>query len=121
VSRIALALIFAYHGLVPKLLARHPDEIAMLRDAGIAEGRLNFVLTMFGFGELFLAACLLLCWRKRWPAFVCIGLMFAATLGVAVGSPRFLSAAFNPVSLNFAVASLAIMDVIALSQHRRIG
>jgi uncharacterized membrane protein YphA (DoxX/SURF4 family) len=119
IARIALVLIFAYHGQVPKLIVRHPDEITMLRDAGVPEGRLSCVLTIFGVGELFLALCLLLFSRHRWAAVSCIGLMCAGMLGVAVSSPRFLTAAFNPVSLNFAVASLAIIDVIALSHRQR--
>lgn len=38
VARVGLALIFAYHAFVPKLLAHHADEVAMLRDAGHPTG-----------------------------------------------------------------------------------
>jgi len=34
-SRLALAAVFAYQGAIPKLVARHADELAMLEDAGI--------------------------------------------------------------------------------------
>jgi hypothetical protein len=35
IARGGLAVIFVYHGLVPKLLVHHPDEIAMLKDSGV--------------------------------------------------------------------------------------
>ena len=59
VARVGLALIFAYHGLVPKLLGPHADEIAMLRDAGIAAERIGRGGTVLGIAELLLALCLL--------------------------------------------------------------
>jgi hypothetical protein len=114
VARVGLALIFAYHGLVPKLLAPHADEIGMLRDAGVAAESARAVLATLGIGEVLLALCLLIFWRRGWPSWLCLGLIVVATIGVAVNSPRYLGAAFNPVSLNIAVACLAIIDLIML-------
>ena len=114
VARIGLALIFAYDAFVPKLLAHHADEVAMLRDAGIPLEYIGAVLTALGVAELLLALCLLFFWHRRWPPLVSLGSMLLATIGVAQGSPRFLGAAFNPVSLNLAVACLAIVDLIVL-------
>jgi hypothetical protein len=111
-ARGTMALVFAYHGLVPKLLRRDLDELAMLRDARIPAGSLDTVLAGFGLLEILLAAALLLSWNRRWPAVVCLVLMLAATTAVAVFSPRYLGAAFNPVSLNAAVAALALVDLL---------
>jgi hypothetical protein len=36
VARVTLALVFLWHGLVPKLLFRHADELALLRDGGLS-------------------------------------------------------------------------------------
>jgi uncharacterized membrane protein YphA (DoxX/SURF4 family) len=115
VSRVALAFVFAYHGLVPKLMGPDPDEISMLRDAGIAEPYLALAVRAFGIAEIMLALCLLVCWRRRWPAWICLALMIAATAGVALTSPRYLRAAFNPLSLNVAVACLAAIDLVVLN------
>ena len=41
--------------------------------------------------------------------------MAAATVGVGFRSPAYLEAAFNPVSLNLAVAALALVDLLNLS------
>ncbi|MGH9419715.1 MAG: DoxX-like family protein [Thermoanaerobaculia bacterium] len=65
VARVGLALIFVYQGLVPKLTTRHADEIAMLRDAGIAPDVGKVVLTALGLSEVLLGASLLLAWQRR--------------------------------------------------------
>jgi hypothetical protein len=114
-ARGTLAFVFAYHGLVPKLLRRDPGELAMLRDAGVPAGSLDATLTGFGLAEIGLAVVLLLFWDRRWPAVVCLVLMQAATIAVAVFSPRHLGAAFNPVTLNASVAALALIDLLVHS------
>ena len=114
VARLGLAFVFAYHGLVPKLLTRHKDEIAMLRDVGLPAERANTALTAFGIGEVAFACCLLFFWRRRWPLYACIAAMGLGAIGVMMSSPRFTTAAFNPVSLNAAVACLAAVDLLAL-------
>jgi uncharacterized membrane protein YphA (DoxX/SURF4 family) len=112
VARVAVALIFAYHGLVPKLLGPHADEVAMFRDAGVEPAWIGTVLTAVGLGELLFAVCLLRFWRSAWPPLVTLGFMAAATIGVSLTSPRYLGAAFNPVSLNLAIAALAAIDLL---------
>jgi len=115
IARFALSAIFAYQGVVPKLLAHHSDEIAMLGDAGISIGRTSAWLNALGVAELTLAAALLIAWNRRWPALVCLVSMLAATTVVAARSPRFFEAAFNPFSLNVAVAALSAIDLIVLA------
>jgi hypothetical protein len=114
VARVALAFVFLYHGLVPKLLLRHFDEIAMLLDAGVPPPRAAAALTALGLAEVLIAFGLVIFWRSRWPLAFCIVLMLLATAGVALNSPRFLGAAFNPVSLNAAVVAIAVIDLLLL-------
>lgn len=114
-ARMALACVFAYQGLVPKLFAHHADELAMLRDAGLSGHAGSLALVVAGATEVIFALMLLFCWRCRWPAMVTLGLMAAATVGVGVRSPAYLEAAFNPVSLNLAVAALALVDLLNLA------
>jgi uncharacterized membrane protein YphA (DoxX/SURF4 family) len=112
VARLGLVFTFAYHGLVPKLLTRHADELAMLQDAGIPASQMSLTLTAVGIAELAFAVMLLIGWRSRWPALLSIAAMMLATLSVAVASPRYLGAAFNPVSLNLLVIALAVIDLV---------
>ena len=114
VARLGLAFVFAYHGLIPKLLTRHRDVIAMLRDVGLSAEGANIALTAFGIGEVAFACCLFLFWRRKWPLYACIAAMCLGTIGVMISSPRFITAAFNPISLNAAVACLAAIDRLAL-------
>ena len=113
ISRVGLAAVFIYHGLIPKLLTRNVDEIAMVRDAGLADVA-GFVVTAIGVLELSFAAALLLAWRRRWPLFLCIASMLLATAAVGINSPRYFTAAFNPFTLNLAVACLAAIDLLVV-------
>jgi uncharacterized membrane protein YphA (DoxX/SURF4 family) len=115
VARATLALVFAYHGLVPKLLARDADELAMLRDGGVPPAWAATALVAAGVAELAFAVLLLSCWRRRWPSVACLLLMLGATAAVAVSSPRYLAAAFNPLTLNASVAALALVDLLNLA------
>jgi hypothetical protein len=115
VSRIALAAIFAYQGVVPKLLTTNADELALLADAGVAAAIAPVALFALGALEVVFAATLLAVWDRRWPLWLCLVAMLLATADVALNSPRFLTAAFNPVSLNGAVAALAIIDALVVA------
>jgi hypothetical protein len=116
VARAGLALVFVYQGLAPKLLAAHRDEVAMLLDFGVAADNIEAMLRILGLAEVAFAFAVLIFWHRRWPSWLCLGLMFLAVAVVAVNSPRFLDAAFNPVSLNLAVACLAAVDLLVLGR-----
>lgn len=112
-SRGAVAFVWLYHGAVSKLLARHPDEFAMFRDAGIPADMAPLAVLATGWGEVILGALTLIPFHRRWPLILTIVLMIAALVGVAVTSPRFLTAAFNPVSLNVLMIALAGVGLLA--------
>lgn len=112
ICRIVLAFVFVYHGLVPKLLLRHPDEIAMLTSGGISMQLARLAVTAAGVAEIAWGILLLLRWRDRWPLVVTAAVMFLALAGVAVTAPRYLGAPFNPVTLNLLVAALATIDYL---------
>jgi hypothetical protein len=97
-----------------KLLTRNVDEIAMVRDAGLAADVAGSVVTALGILELSFAAALLVAWHRRWPLFVCLSLMLLATAAVGMNSPRYFGAAFNPFTLNLAVACLASIDLLVV-------
>lgn len=106
-ARIGVALAWLYQGAVPKLVVPQADELAMLCDAGLSPELARWVLPILGGLEIAIALGMLLTRRVQGLFAMTLGLMVAATVVVAIGSPRFLSAAFNPVSLNLAVAMLA--------------
>lgn len=112
VSRIALAILFVYQGLVPKLLYRHSSELAMLADAGLRVEAAGWILTAVGIIEVALGALVLAAWRLRWPVALILALMPVSLVTVSMTSPHTLVAAFNPVVLNVAVAALAAIALL---------
>jgi len=106
-ARFTVAFVWLYHGLVPKLLYRSPDEMKLLSEAGVAANHLARVSTVLGWAEVAMAVIMLALWRSRWPLWATLIAMVAALCGVAAASPAYLSAAFNPVTLNVSVFALA--------------
>ncbi len=111
-ARLTIASIWFYHGLIPKLITRNPDELRMLRDAGIADPDLYRMLAVLGFAEIFFSLIVVIFWRSRWPLWLTVAAMFMATFGVTVTSPSYLTGAFNPLTLNIAVAALAVIGLL---------
>jgi len=111
-SRLSLAFIWFYHGAVPKLLYHSPDELKMLSDAGVPNAHLLNSVSLFGWMEVGFALTLIVAWRARWPLWWTIAGMFGATLAVSLNSPAYLTGAFNPLTLNLAVAVLAATGLL---------
>ena len=107
IARCTVAFVFVWHGIVPKLIYHHPDELLMLTDAGISERVARSLVTVAGVLEILLGAIIASLWSRTAPLAIAMGLMAAATVGVAATSPRYLIAAFNPVTLNLCVFALA--------------
>ena len=109
IARLCIAFVFLYHGLVPKLLYRHPTELAMLLDAGLPASAADMALMLIGLVEVAFAGVIVAAWRARWPFAATAVLMLGALAGVAYRSPGTLVAAFNPVTLNLSMAALAVI------------
>lgn len=112
IARLALAFVFVYQGAVPKLFGRNVDELSMLSSMGVPLNLLGGAVSLVGIAEIILGICLFAVWRSRWPLVVTLVLMTLATLTVSIAAPSFLSAAFNPISLNLAVAAIATIDLL---------
>jgi uncharacterized membrane protein YphA (DoxX/SURF4 family) len=108
-ARIAIAAIWFWHGLVPKLVFHNLDEQTMLTQAGVPLAALSWI----GICEIAFAALVLVAWRWRAIFIVNALLMLLATVAVAVNSPVYLTAAFNPVTLNAAIIALSVVGWIA--------
>ena len=108
-ARLVIAFVWLYHGLIPKLIFNHADELVLFKEAGAPTA----LIAVVGFIEVALGLGLIIAWRTRWLFALTIGLMLAATLGVALRSPQYLVAAFNPVTLNMLTIALAIIGLLA--------
>jgi hypothetical protein len=111
-SRVAVALIWLWQGLVPKLLFNHADERAMMAASHWNVGLLPIV----GLLEITIAACAILTWRRRSFFLFNIFAMVAALANVAFVAPSYLVAAFNPVTLNVAMIALSLIGYVAAAE-----
>ncbi|MDQ0654124.1 DoxX-like family protein [Pseudomonas cedrina] len=119
IARGGLAFVFAYHGLVPKLLWLSADERSMMQAHGIEQVQL--FATLAGVGEIALALWIVLSPRSTWPLAVAATALTGLLVDVAVVSPAMLSAAFNPVSLNVAGLALCAVAWHARQRNARPG
>lgn len=114
IARVGLAAVFLYHGLVPKILGPDPQEVQMFGDVGVPAANIGQAAVTLGIAEIVLAVGLLVLWHSRWLPAICAAFAIVSTAIVAVASPRYLGAAFNPVTLNLSVLCLAAIDLFAL-------
>ncbi len=112
-ARVTLAFVFLWHGIVPKLLVHHPDEIRMLVDGGVPASAIPMLNLVHGTAEVALGLALLVFWHWRGLFPLIIAFCAFALAAVAIASPQFLTAAFTPVTFNACVAALAATGWIA--------
>lgn len=107
--RLTIAFVWLYHGIVPKLLGPHEDELAMNMALGLTLNEATWVAYCAGVSEVVFAACVLIFWKQRWPLQLSAIGMIVLLAFVAVVQPVFLMAAFNPVSTNLSVLVLSLV------------
>lgn len=115
-ARLALALVFIWHGLAPKILWLSPDEVAMIAAHGLPDHPLfapQLVAAVGGIAEILLGILLLTVRRQRWPLLVAGGVLLVLLLDVVLLSPHLLIQAFNPLSTNLAALALCAVAWLA--------
>jgi len=113
---LALALVFIWHGLAPKILWLSPDEVAMIAAHGLPDHPLfapQLVAAVGGIAEILLGILLLTVRRQRWPLLVAGAVLLVLLLDVALLSPHLLIQAFNPLSTNLAALALCAVAWLA--------
>jgi DoxX-like family len=113
VVRGTLAFIWLYHGLIPKLLHHDAIELDLLSRVGTPASLLITAVTFLGWAEILFGLLLIILWRHRWPLWLTLALMLVGIPVVAVSAPAYLGAAFNPLTLNLAIAALSAVGLIA--------
>lgn len=105
---VGLAGVWIYQGLVPKLWKADGQEVALWQQSfGIGEGAARSVVRIVGVGEIAVGIAVG-CSKRRWPLVATVAAMPVLALGAARADRRLFARAFNPASLNWATAALAI-------------
>jgi uncharacterized membrane protein YphA (DoxX/SURF4 family) len=112
-ARATMAFIWFYHGLVPKLLYHDAIELDLLSRIGTSGSGLHAAVTAAGWVEILFSFLLVVLWRHRWPLWATLAFMLGGIPVVAITAPAYLRAAFNPLTLNIALAALAAIAIIA--------
>jgi DoxX-like family len=111
-ARLGIGFVWAWQGLMPKLLFPSADERSMMTAAGLPVA----LLPLIGVLELAFAAATIVFWRWR-PFFLLNALAMCGALAVvALHSPSYLVAAFNPLTLNMAMILLSLIGYLASSE-----
>jgi hypothetical protein len=115
ICRFALAFVWLYQGLVPKLLGPHPDELAMGMALGFDPEAATRASYLAGVGEMLMGGLVLVFYRHAWPFVITVLAMIGLFVYTLLQTPQFLVSAFNSVTVNVAVGAIA---VIALGVQR---
>ncbi|MGV2619803.1 UNVERIFIED_CONTAM: DoxX-like family protein [Halobacillus marinus] len=109
-SAILFSFIWIYHGLVPKLIFQHPQELAMLTSVlPIGEAVAHRVMSAIGIGEVVIGLLWLLCRRKRWLFAAQTAAFPLLTIGAVTAAPESLTQPFNPLTFNLALFALSFL------------
>jgi hypothetical protein len=104
--RSLLAVIFVYHGVVPKWLYPQGGELLMLERTGLVPGVETTLLWLLGFVEVLIGIGLLTLGRSKW-LLGAVSLMLAGLTGaVVITQPETLTAPINALTFNAALLGL---------------
>ncbi len=109
ICRLTLAFIWIWHGLVPKIIVRHPGEIAPLEQAGLFPGYETEVVIAIGVGESLLGLAHLIFWNARWMYAFDVVVFAALGIGAIFTIPELALQPFNPLSFTTVLCALAII------------
>jgi uncharacterized membrane protein YphA (DoxX/SURF4 family) len=115
IGRYALAFVFIYHGVVPKLLWLSPTEIALTNAHHLDA---TIVAPIAGVIEILLGISIVVFRNSLAPVYVGIVLLIALLLDVILIMPSLLIGAFNPVSINIAIIVIAYFVCVTQSYVR---
>lgn len=108
-----LAFLWIYQGVFPKLLYTSADEIAMWKAIGLTTEIAKLCGQIGGIAEIIFGLLFIIFPLKILHYLNILG-MVGLFIGVALTLPHTLIAAFNPVVMNVAMASLSIIALMLI-------
>jgi hypothetical protein len=79
---------------------------------GFSDSAVSAVLKQAGALEVMFGAVVLTLWSSRWPFLVSGLLLILLLVDVALFTPQYLAATFNPVSTNISVIALSLIGYL---------
>lgn len=115
-SRAALAFVFIYHGLVPKILWLSKTEIAITNAHHLPSPLMPWIA---GISELALGICILVLRRSLVPVYLSAALLIGLLFDTLLMMPSLLIEAFNPVTINLVSLAMAYFAIITHGHEQR--
>ena len=109
ISRFAIALIWLYHGLVPKLIFQHATELELI-NKGPLVGSAETTLILAGVGEVLIGICVVVFWNRLWPVYLSLAGFVMLLLASVVISPGHAVHAFNPITLTLSAIFFCLIQ-----------
>ena len=109
-SRFAIAFIWLYHGLIPKLIFQHATELELI-NKGPLIGTAETTLFLAGIAEVVIGICVLVFWNRIWPVYLSLaGFMILLGASIAI-SPGHAVHAFNPITLTISAILFCLIQI----------
>ncbi|WP_144393353.1 DoxX-like family protein [Pleionea sediminis] len=118
ISRWTLAFVFAYHGLVPKILWLSPTEVELMQAHHLDASIFSPVAGVF---ELLLALSIVTLKKSLVPVYLAMLLLLVLLLDVLLIKPELLIDAFNPVTVNGVTFIMAYIVCITHSATKTLN
>lgn len=114
ITRVSIAIIFFYHGLIPKILFGSPQEILM-NEALLPMLSEQMALQLSGWAEIAFAVLILVYFNSRWQIYLVLLFSCGITVTLLFTLPSLFIDAFNPFTINMSLFVLALLN---LKSHR---
>ncbi|SOC42665.1 DoxX-like family protein [Ureibacillus acetophenoni] len=108
-----VSFVWIYHGLIPKLIFKHPDEVFMLTNVVPLSYDVAYWIVMFaGISEIILGVLFLLYRNKRVLFRLQIIIFPLLTITAIMADPSTLTQPFNPLTFNLSLFVLSIAGFV---------
>lgn len=114
-ASLAAGLVWAYQGLIPKLLFKDTGEMSIVAKSGWFPGREALMLDLLGWTEIGFGVLLVLFQRRRLPHWINLAALFLLGAAALHADPGVYIQPFNPFTLNLATMALSAAALFNLS------
>ena len=112
----ALALLWIWQGLVPKLWTLHPVEVELSLATGIPESIAPPFLRFLGAAEVIVGLAIPFFAHRRWPWLLTVASMAVGLVVVLFAAPDLILGPFSPLVLNLSMAALSVIGLMSLRE-----
>ena len=114
-SRLAIAFIWLYHGLVPKLIFRHATELELINQGPVL-GSAELTLMLAGIAEVLIGIGVVIFWKQAWPIYLSLVGFVVLLVASVVIAPEQAVHAFNPITLTVSAILFCLIQISLRSE-----